>query len=85
MSEPISPSALCRNAELEQLHAKVESADSARIADLRTELSAAMSEVAAKVSTDLSKTRTRSLPTVKCFASKVLAHAYHFWPTVNGA
>lgn len=61
MSGPVSPSALCRDAELEQLHAKVESADSARIADLRAELCAAMSEVAAKVSTDLSKACTRSL------------------------
>ena len=61
MSEPVSPSALRRDAELEQLHAKVESADSARIADLRAELSAAMSEVAAKVGTDLSKACTRSL------------------------
>ena len=65
MSEPVSHSAACRDAELERLHAKVESAgtDSARIADLRAELSAAMSEVAAKVSTYLAKACT---PTLGC-------------------
>ena len=82
MLEPVS--VVCRDAELERLHAEVESAgtDSACIADLRAELSAAMSEVAAKVSIiDMYTHPWLSGASIE----EMMAYAYHICPTLYGA